>query len=327
MREVIINGIHIKPGQKMRIDINISRLPSHTMIDLPVFVYRAKKDGPSLLLTAGVHGDEINGVETIRRLIANKMLMPKMGTVIAIPLVNIYGFLHNSRSLPDGKDLNRCFPGGSKGSLARQIAHIIMTKIIPNIDFGVDFHTGGSRITNFPQIRSVMNDPVNKELSLAFGAPLLINSGMIDKSFRKEAFKVGKSILVYEGGESMRLDNYAIEEGINGVLRLMNHLGMNEVPVPEQESVILHGSTWIRARISGVLNTLVGYGEEVKKNQPIATISDPYGETKITMKSPVSGFVVGVNNMSVVNAGDALVHLGYKEGKGPRKGAEEAMMD
>lgn len=327
MQEIIINGIHIKPGQKLRIDINIARLPSHTMIDLPVFVYRAKKPGSSLLLTAGVHGDEINGVETIRRMIAGKMLMPKAGTVIAIPLVNIYGFLHNSRSLPDGKDLNRCFPGGAKGSLARQIAHIIMTKIIPHIDFGVDFHTGGSRITNFPQIRAVMNDPRNRELSEAFGAPLLINSGMIDKSFRKEAYKVGKSILVYEGGESMRLDNFAIEEGIQGVLRLMKYLGMNDLPVAEQSSVILHGSTWIRARISGVLNTMVGYGEEVKKNQILATISDPYGETKVTMKSPVSGFIVGVNNMSVVNAGDALVHLGYKEGKGPRKGSEEPMMD
>jgi uncharacterized protein len=313
LKEIIINGVNIKPGQKIQIDISIARLPSHTLIDLPVFVYRSKKEGPSLLLTAGIHGDEINGIEVVRRLIAGKMIYPERGTVIAIPLVNVYGFIHNSRNLPDGKDLNRCFPGGPTGSLARQIAHIIMEQIIPNIDYGVDFHTGGSRITNYPQVRAILNEEVNKELALAFGSPYVINSEMIDKSFRKEAFKMGKNILVYEGGESLRLDEFAIKNGMDGVCRLMGHLGMKSQKYEQSNTIVLQSDTWTRARISGIFNAHVNYGDAVNKNQVLATISDPYGKTQVMVKSPYSGYVIGLNNMPVINAGDALFHLGFNE--------------
>lgn len=313
MKNIHINGVSILPGQQQKISISIARLPSHTLIDLPVFVYHARKPGPVLLLTAGIHGDEINGIEVVRRMILNKQLMPERGCVIAIPLVNVYGFIHNSRSLPDGKDLNRCFPGGPRGSLARRIAHILMTEIVPNIDFGVDFHTGGSRITNYPQVRAVLNDPVNKELGLAFGAKFIINSNFIDKSFRKEAYKAGKNILVFEGGESLRLDEYAIQEGIDGVCRLMHHLKMKKINIMERTSTIISERSWVRARISGIFNSLVNYGAAVTRGQPIASVADPYGKSRINIKSPVTGFVVGVNNMPVVNAGDALMHLAVQE--------------
>ncbi len=309
MKNIIINGIEIKPGQQQKIDISIARLPSHTLIDLPVFVYRAKKPGPTLLLSAGIHGDEINGIEVVRRMILNKQLMPDIGCVIAIPLVNVYGFIHCSRSLPDGKDLNRCFPGGPRGSLARRIAHIVMKEIIPHIDYGVDFHTGGSRITNFPQVRAVLKEPINRELARAFGTKFILNSNFIDKSFRKEAFKAGKNILVFEGGESLRLDEYAIQEGIDGVCRLMNHLKMKNFLTAHHESMFLENSAWVRARISGIFNSLVSCGSSVTKGQPIASLADPYGKSRINIKSSVTGYVIGVNNMPVVNAGDALMHL------------------
>lgn len=314
-KEIVINGVNILPGQKLKVDIGIARLPSHTLIDLPVYVFRSKNPGPVLLLTAGIHGDEINGIEIVRRMILKKKLMPEAGTVIAIPLVNVYGFIHNSRSLPDGKDLNRCFPGGEGGSLARRIAHIIMTEIVPYIDYGIDFHTGGSRISNYPQVRAVLNDPVNLELAKAFGAKYIINSAFIDKSFRKEAYKAGKNIMVFEGGESLRIDEFSIQEGIDGVCRIMKHLKMKDSKVKEQVSLILKESSWMRARISGIFNNYVEYGGPVKKGQEVATLSDPFGETRMSIKSHVNGFVVGINNMPVVSAGDALFHIGQTVNK------------
>lgn len=310
MKTVTIYGNKVKPGQSIQIDIPVARLPSHTLIDLPVFVYRSAKPGPTLLLSAGIHGDEINGIEIIRRLISRDLIFPEAGMVIALPLVNIYGFLHHSRTLPDGRDLNRCFPGSKKGSLARQIAYMLMTEIIPHIDYGVDFHTGGARISNYPQIRAVLDDEKNMELGKAFGAPLLMHSNLIDKSFRKAVHKAGKTLLVYEGGESLRIDELAIDMGIDGVMRLMHHLGMREEKPTPGKSSIIKGSSWIRARISGIFHTKVEYGDRVKKNQLIAKINDPYGSTIHNVKAPFDGIVIGINNMPIINAGNALLHIG-----------------
>lgn len=310
MRDIIINNQKVAPGEEVQIDIRIARLPSHTWIDLPVFVYRSKIEGPSLLLTAGIHGDEINGIEIVRKLITRKMISPDRGTVIAIPLVNVYGFINSSRNLPDGKDLNRCFPGGNVGSLAKQIAHIIMSDIMPNIDYGVDFHTGGSRISNYPQIRALLNNEKNLELAKAFGAPYILNSNLIDRSFRKAAAQVGKTILVFEGGESLRIDQFSIQEGMNGVVRLMQHLKIKKSYHKRQKSTILRERSWTRAKMSGIFNAKVDYGEKVNKNQVIAVLTDPYGNLRLPVKSPIDGFVIGINNMPVVNAGDALFHIG-----------------
>lgn len=310
MAKVEINGIKIPREKTTQINITISQLPSHTVIDLPVFVMRGREDGPSLLLSAGLHGDEINGIEIIRRLLVEGALMPDKGMVVAIPLVNVYGFIYNSRNLPDGKDLNRCFPGSPNGSLANRLAYILMNEIMPHVDFGVDFHTGGSRITNYPQIRCVLTQDMNRELAAAFGAPYIINSNLIDKSFRKEAAKIGKTILVYEGGESLRLDEFAINHGKDGIRRLMQYLEMKNYREKPQVSVVLQHTVWLRAKISGIFNCFVEYGTSVRKNQPLANITDPYGNTQLIMKSPHDGYVIGLNNMPVVNAGDALVHLG-----------------
>ena len=312
MRDIVINGVNVPAGKQMQINIGISRLPTHTLIDLPVFVYRAKTDGPSLLLTAGIHGDEINGIEVLRRLIKEKALLPERGNVIAIPLVNVYGFIASSRNLPDGKDLNRCFPGTPGGSLGTRLAYILMSEVVPHVEYGVDFHTGGARIANYPQIRCALDNDLTRQLARAFNAPFTVQTDMIDRSFRKEASRKGKTILVYEGGESLRLDEFAIGQGMLGVKRLMQHLEIRQHTQPPQPTTVLRQSTWLRAKASGIFNAFVDYGARVSKNQPVANITDPYGQAQVTLKSPCDGYVVGLNRMPVVNAGDALVHLGME---------------
>jgi len=313
MQEINIDGKKVLPGKFTKINISISRLPSDTLIDLNVFAYRGKLPGPTLLLTGGVHGDEINGIEIIRRLISEDQIMPDRGMVIAIPLVNVYGFIYNSRDLPDGKDLNRCFPGSEHGSLANRLAYILIKKIVPYVDYGVDFHTGGAKISNFPQIRCLTDNEKNIEFASAFGAPFTINSNLIDKSFRKETTKMGKTFMVFEGGESLRLDENSIYEGKTGVYRLIQHLNMRDYGLLPQYTKILKETTWMRAKVSGIFNTSVQSGMKVYKNQTLAVITDPYGKSNIVIKSPFEGFIIGINNMPVVNAGDALIHLGSEK--------------
>jgi uncharacterized protein len=306
---ITINGNAIGRGEHALVNLFIHKLPTHTVIDMPIRVYRAKKDGPVLLLTAGLHGDELNGTELLRRMIRDKSIIPDIGTVIVIPLVNIYGFLQNSRDLPDGKDLNRSFPGSLRGSLAQRVAYAIMNEIVPQIDFGIDFHTGGASRSNYPQVRCVVDIEQNKNLGMAFGAPFLMDSSLIDKSFRKAAHKLGKYVIVYEGGESMRFDEFAIQEGIKGTQRVMAHLGMKK-QVEGNESVLLQETSWIRAKYAGLFTPLVNLGTKIKKGQKLGYLTDPYGETEHVIKSNTAGYTIGINYRPVVHGGDALFHIG-----------------
>ena len=313
MKEIVINGVLIRPGQSLNIEIAIAKLPTHTLIDLPIFIKRAKEEGPVVLISGGIHGDEINGIVSVRRMLEEEVINPIKGTIIFIPLVNIYGFLSNSRTFPDGRDLNRSFPGSKKGSLASQIAFILSNEIIPLIDYGIDFHTGGRMLSNHPQIRVDYKDKKGLELAKAFGTHFILNSPHIEKSFRKEAYKNRKHILVYEGGESMRLDDYAMEEAILGTKRMLMYLGMIEGKLESKDTIMVRESSWVRAKVSGIFTSSVRLGDEVKKGQVLAKISDPYGQLKIPIKATHNGFVVGLNNNPVVNAGDALVHVGRVE--------------
>lgn len=311
MRTVQIAGQEIRPGEFKEININIARLPSHTQIDTPIYVNRSKEDGPVLALMAGMHGDEINGMEIVRRVIDSGFHSVKRGTVVCMPIINVYGFLNYSREVPDGKDINRSFPGSKTGSLAARVAWHMTHEIIPNIDYGVDFHTGGAARTNYPQVRCVMQDETNVSLANAFAAPFTIDSPFRPHSLRQTAAKQGKNIIVYEGGESVRFDKQAIEEGINGTLRLMKHLNMIDwAPEPKEENRIIWNSAWVRAKNAGLFISTIQCGDLVEKGQIVGTITDPFGEFKETLKSPTKGYVVGLNNNPVVNAGDALMHLG-----------------
>jgi predicted deacylase len=311
MKEVTIAGHLLQPGEFKEININIARLPSRTQIDTPLYAYRAPEDGPVLALTAGMHGDEINGMEIVRRIIDAGQNRVKRGTVICMPVLNVYGFLNYSRDVPDGKDINRSFPGHKTGSLAARVAYHLMKEVIPFIDYGIDFHTGGAMRTNYPQVRCVMHDQKNVELAEAFHAPFTIDSPFRPHSLRQSAAKHGKHIIVFEGGESLRFDQRAIEEGINGTLRLMHHLKMiDSAPAPSAVNKIIWSSSWIRARTGGLFQPSIACGDLVHKNQWIGTMTDPFGEFKEEIHSPTTGYVVGLNNIPVVNAGDALMHIG-----------------
>ena len=309
--EMIIDGHKIEPGQKLQINALIARLPTRTPINIPVFVARSKIQGPTLLIMAGMHGDETNGIEILRRIISKKDHIPKIGTVIAIPVFNVYGFINHSRGLPDGKDLNRSFPGSKSGSLASRVANFFTTEILPQIDLGLDFHTGGASHNNYPQIRAMFDHPMEKEIADVFGAPLIIKSAFRDKSLRKTAAKAGKPILVFEGGETMRLRKNAIDNGVSGILRVMKHLGMrDDAPPIEKPSIIIKESSWLRAKYAGLHFSSVRNGSRVEKNQVIGLITGPYGQFEKKVKSPVDGVVIGINNYPVVNMGDALIHIG-----------------
>lgn len=301
----------LKPGEFKEFKINIARLPSHTQIDTPIYVYRGLEDGPTLALMAGMHGDEINGMEIVRRILDTNLNRVSRGTVLCMPVINLYGFLNYSREVPDGKDINRSFPGSRMGSLASRVAFHVTHDVIPAIDYGIDFHTGGARRTNYPQVRCMMSDEKNVELAAAFNAPFTIDSPFRPNSLRQTAAKKGKNIIVYEGGESVRFDQHAIEEGIEGTLRLMKHLNMiSHAPQPKQENKIVWSSTWIRAKNAGLFQPTVKSGDLIHKGQQVGTITDPFGEFKETIKSATMGYCVGLNNNPVVNAGDALLHLG-----------------
>ena len=314
MKVVKIAGQEIKPGESKEIDIKIARLPSHTQIDTPIFVHRALEDGPVLALMAGMHGDEINGVEIVRRMLDSDLNRAKRGTVVCMPIVNVYGFLNYSREVPDGKDINRSFPGNKTGSLASRVAYHLMREVIPYIDYGIDFHTGGAARTNYPQVRCVMSNEKNAELAAAFNAPFTIYSPFRPRSLRQAASKKGKNIIVYEGGESLRFDTHAIEAGLAGALRLMKHLNMIDwAPEASEENRVIWNSTWVRARTAGLFQANIRAGNKVEKNQWLGTMTDPFGDFKEQIKSPTTGYVIGLNNAPVINAGDALLHIGLDD--------------
>jgi uncharacterized protein len=311
MKVIKIAGHEIKPGEFKEIDINIARLPSHTVIDTPIYVTRAAEDGPVLALMAGMHGDEINGMEIVRRILDGGLHRVKRGTVICMPITNVYGFLNFSREVPDGKDVNRSFPGSKNGSLASRVAYNLTHQVIPFIDYGIDFHTGGAMRTNYPQVRAMLNNEKNLALANAFSAPFTIDSTFRPNSLRKEASKKGKNIIVYEAGESLRFDQQGIEEGIAGTLRLMKHLNMIDwAPDPREENKVIWSTTWVRAKHAGLFQPTIRAGQLVHKGEWVGTITDPFGEFKEQIKAPETSYVIGLNNIPVVNAGDALMHLG-----------------
>ena len=310
-----LNGLSIAPGERTLTRLVIAKLPSGAVIDVPVHVIRAEAPGPVLLLMAGMHGDEVNGIETIRRLVRRNLLQPTAGSIIAIPILNIYGFLNFSRDVPDGKDVNRSFPGHPRGSVASRVAHRFMREILPLVDYGIDFHTGGAARANAPQVRGVLGeDPRTDALAAAFAAPFTLHSALRAGSLREAASAAGKPIIVFETGESLRLDEAGIEEAVAGTLRVLHHLGMGAAgPAPTRAGVLCRRHRWLRARFAGLFRAHVGLGDFVEKGQLYGSVADPYGQQAVRLESPLSGYVIGLNYMPVVNQGDALLHLAVPE--------------
>jgi len=312
-KKMVILGKEILPGKGAQLYMDVARLHTRTPILVPVIVERAKEDGPTVLLMAGLHGDEINGVEIIRRFLRKKLHKPTRGTIICLPVFNIFGFLNIKRELPDGRDLNRSFPGSAKGSLASQFAYHFMKEIAPHCDYIIDFHTGASQRNNFPQIRCVMSDPESMELARVFNPPFILNSSLISKTIRESMIKMKKNILLFEGGMANSIEEMVVEEGLNGTKRIISHLGMRNYKIDiakDREPVVLNESRWLRAPNSGMFQALVKNGSQVDKGTVLAIVTDPYGNFEKKIKSPSSGYVICVNESPVVFKGDAIINLG-----------------
>lgn len=312
MRTLHIDGQAIEPGQKRSIELMVSRLPSGTPIHMPVHVFRTLEEGPTILLSAGMHGDEVNGIEIIRKFLDSDILNRLLcGSIIAMPIINVYGFINFSREVPDGKDVNRSFPGSPEGSLASVVAHSLTRCILPEIDFGIDFHTGGASRTNWPQIRFDPKDPQAGNIAKAFAAPFTLHSPVIKGSFRESANSMGKSVVVFEGGETLRMDPRSIEEGIAGIKRVLRHFGMlAKAPAQKAREHFFSESSWLRADVSGLFRYKRSSGQKIKEGQTLGYISSPTNAYSVKVKSPINGYIIGHNNFPLVHKGDALFHIG-----------------
>lgn len=309
-----IHNVEIAPGQNEVVKIPVGRLPSGNVIKIQAHVFRSALEGPVVLVLAGVHGDEVNGVEIVRRMITGSYFENlSRGTVIAIPILNIYGFINFSREVPDGKDINRSFPGNMNGSLASRVARTLTRKILPLADMVADFHTGGQNHYNYPQIRYTKSDLPSEKLARAFAPPFLLAKPTIPKSLRKAALEIGKPVLVFEGGESLRYDGFSIEKGLAGIRRMLHAQEMVEGPPPPPEKTLLfHKTTWVRASRAGMFLWYKCSGHRTYKGEVLGVINDPYGEGAVKVVAPRDGYLVGHNNAPVVNQGDALFHVGYE---------------
>jgi predicted deacylase len=311
--EIVILGTKIEPGSSHTLNFNIARLYTSTEVDLPVIINRAKKPGPVVLLTGGIHGDEINGVEVVRQLIAKKIVKPKTGMIIAMPVLNIFGFLNMDREFPDGRDLNRVFPGTKNGSLASRFAYQITQSILPHVDVVMDFHTGGAQRFNAPHLRVDPLEVESVELARIFNAPFLMYSKNLSKTFRETCSKKGKRYLLFEGGKSQETDKSVIAVAVNGAVRVLNHLNLladsKWLREPEGDSILIKNSRWIRAKYSGLLHPKVKCGQRVEKKEAIATITDPYGSMRRVVKASHTGYIINVNQSPLVYQGDAIFHL------------------
>lgn len=307
-----LNGAEILAGERRTVDVPLPQLYTHTSIPMPVQVLHGLRDGPRLFLTAALHGDELNGLEIIRRVVARLEPRRIRGTVLAVPVVNVFGLITQSRYLPDRRDLNRSFPGSSNGSLASRLAHTVLREIIRPCTHGIDLHTAGMNRTNLPQIRANLADPETRHCAEAFGAPVMVNSAARDGSLREAAAANGVHVLVYEAGEPLRFNDDAIDTGVSGVLRVMAALGMRmgRKRGPDRPCLEARTSKWVRARRSGILRLSVAVGEHVRKGQSLGVISDSFEEHKITVKSPWTGVVIGQTVNPLVYRGDAIVHVG-----------------
>ncbi len=312
-RKLRVGGNDLKPNTSFQVSLDIARLPSRTPIEIPVFVSSGSTVGPVILLLAGLHGDEVNSVEIIRSLMEQGLNRPLKGTVICIPVLNIYGFISFSRDVTDGKDVNRSFPGTLNGSLASRIAYHLRKEILPVVDYVIDFHTGGASRSNYPQVRYHFEDMDSKTLADTFSAPFIVNSKPIPKSLRHLCTKMGIPIIIYEGGESLRHDKFAASVGIQGILRVMQSFEMIQAREYSVEApILISRRRWIRARNSGMFHVEIGNGDAVVKGQVLGFITDPFADFKVKIKAPAEGMVIGVNNSPIVNRGDALVHLGFR---------------
>ena len=307
-----INGQRIAPGSRATVDLTLPRLNSRTDLSMPVHVIHGRYAGPRLFVSSTVHGDEINGIEITQRLLEHKSLRYLRGTLLVVPVVNVYGVIHQSRYLPDRRDLNRSFPGSEKGSLAARVAHLFVSEVIARSTHGIDLHTGAIHRSNLPQIRADLTHPETEILAQTFGAPVILDSALREGSLRECAGRLNVPTLLYEAGEALRYDELAIRAGLQGIINVMRKLGMLRSQKKRQLKVapfVAHASNWVRAHESGVLRQTVALGAQVGKGDILGQINDPYSRDAEPILSPYTGIVIGRTQIPVVHEGEALFHI------------------
>jgi hypothetical protein len=302
----------VRPGERVIVDLPVADLYTHTQLTMPVHVINGKRPGPTLFITGAIHGDELNGVEIIRRLLKGAGLKRLRGCVLAAPIVNVFGFINRSRYLPDRRDLNRSFPGREQGSIAGRLAYLVATEIVANADFGIDLHTGAIDRANLPQIRANLDDPEVLKLAEAFGTPVIIDANLRDGSLRHFAAEKKVPMLLYEGGEALRFDELSIRAGVRGIRRVLRALQMLPALGSSQAAIApvrANTTTWVRAPVSGIVSTACRLGERVKSGQVLGAVSDPFSEVSMQVLAPTSGVVIGRSTSPLSHEGDALFHL------------------
>ena len=312
MGDLVIGGTAIKRGERKQILLDVAKLYDFTDMNIPIEVVRGKKDGPVMFVSGAVHGDEINGVEIIRRLLTKKSLKTIKGTLIAVPIVNVFGFNTKSRYLPDRRDLNRGFPGSENGSLAAQLAHSFLTEVIDHCTHGIDLHTAAINRANLPQIRACLDDPATQAMAKAFQVPVMLHSALRDGSLREATREKNIPTLLFEGGEALRFNERVIRTGLRGILSVMREIGMlaplKNKPAAK-EVFIARSSHWIRAPHSGILSAKKKLGERVKKGEVLGMISDPFGREKYEVLARRTGIIIGAVTLPLLNRGDAAFHV------------------
>lgn len=308
-----ILGQRLRQGTRSEIELPLPPLYTHTPLPLRLHVVHGRKPGPRLLVCAAVHGDEINGVEIIRRLLDHRQLDRLRGTLIAAPVVNVYGLISQDRYLPDRRDLNRSFPGSDHGSLAARIANSFLNEVVARCSHGIDLHTGAVHRTNLPQIRANLDDPEIDRLARAFGVSVLLNGELPEGSLRQAAAAIGVPILLYEAGEALRFDDLSVRVGIGGVLNVMRALDMlpasrrpgRAIPRP----FVARSSSWVRAPASGILRSYAALGAHITQGALLGTVADPFGDNESEIRAPADGVIIGRTQIPLVHEGEALYHL------------------
>ncbi|GAA3526309.1 succinylglutamate desuccinylase/aspartoacylase family protein [Zobellella aerophila] len=306
-----IANTHTPPGSRQIMQLALAQLYTQSPLTVPVEVVHGKQPGPVLLICAALHGDELNGIEVVNQVLAKINPVRLRGTVVAVPVVNVFGFIHKSRYLPDRRDLNRCFPGSEKGSLGSRVAHFFIDEVVSKCTHIIDLHTGAIHRANLPQVRAKLDCEITRQMAEAFGAPVILDASIRDGSLRAVAEGRGQPVILYEAGEALRFDPLAIKAGVRGILNVMRRLEMIKSQVTKARSVpmIAKSSSWIRAEQDGLLQLKTKLGERVVKGQCLGTINAPLGVAHCEVIAPKAGIVIGCLTMPLVNEGDAVLHI------------------
>ena len=309
-----IAGRTVQPGERVQFDLPMANLYTATPLNMPVEVIHGRIAGPVLLVCAAIHGDELNGVEVIRRTRSFGALKQLRGTLVLVPVVNLFGFIHQSRYLPDRRDLNRCFPGNEKGSIASRMAFIFFNVVVKHCTHIIDLHTAAVNRDNLPQVRAALDEPGVKAMAEGFSIPVIINSGLIDNSLRAEAGKLGIPVITYEAGEALRLYERSIVTGVRGIVSVMRVLEMlpaRRIRTVRAEPSIAQSSGWFRAPADGLFRPIAKLGARVKAGDTLGVISEPFSSEEVFLHAKTDGIVICVSTLPLVNEGEALFHIAY----------------